>query len=335
MLHHRFALLAAALAVASQAPLGAQSDSTRLTVERIFTGGEFAPQSFAGTRWLADGRAYTRLERADSGPGRSLVRYDAATGAKTVLVPAARLTDARQMGEGKHIRFTVESGGARARAVTRSRHSGAASTRAWKVDIAGAATAAGNLRPATPATGRREVDLADREGQPAVAVGVRQRARADRRLPRELDEVACHLKNAHLLPHLQDVQRIFFAEFSNLRRIGFRCSSDGSAPASASCCRRGCGSTARAAAAERHAEGTARAVAHRTNQNISAFFCRIDGSSAHERPVVATEPVQCEDQRSLLLLHDLPDRSRDSPLRQDMVRMDVSPDRPVGLHVVY
>jgi single-stranded-DNA-specific exonuclease len=35
----------------------------------------------------------------------------------SLLVPAARLTDARQMGEGKHVRFTVESGGARARAV--------------------------------------------------------------------------------------------------------------------------------------------------------------------------------------------------------------------------
>jgi single-stranded-DNA-specific exonuclease len=35
----------------------------------------------------------------------------------SLLVPAARLTDARQMGEGKHVRFTVEAGGARARAV--------------------------------------------------------------------------------------------------------------------------------------------------------------------------------------------------------------------------
>jgi single-stranded-DNA-specific exonuclease len=35
----------------------------------------------------------------------------------TLLVPAARLSDARPMGEGKHIRFTVESGGVRARAV--------------------------------------------------------------------------------------------------------------------------------------------------------------------------------------------------------------------------
>jgi single-stranded-DNA-specific exonuclease len=35
----------------------------------------------------------------------------------SLLVPAARLLDARPMGEGKHVRFTVEAGGARARAV--------------------------------------------------------------------------------------------------------------------------------------------------------------------------------------------------------------------------
>jgi single-stranded-DNA-specific exonuclease len=35
----------------------------------------------------------------------------------SLLVPAARLSDARTMGEGKHVRFTVEAGGARARAV--------------------------------------------------------------------------------------------------------------------------------------------------------------------------------------------------------------------------
>ncbi|HVW19194.1 MAG TPA: single-stranded-DNA-specific exonuclease RecJ, partial [Solirubrobacteraceae bacterium] len=35
----------------------------------------------------------------------------------SLLVPAARLVDPRPMGEGKHVRFTVESGGVRARAV--------------------------------------------------------------------------------------------------------------------------------------------------------------------------------------------------------------------------
>ena len=35
----------------------------------------------------------------------------------SLLVPAARLADPRPMGEGKHVRFTVEAGGVRARAV--------------------------------------------------------------------------------------------------------------------------------------------------------------------------------------------------------------------------
>ena len=35
----------------------------------------------------------------------------------SLLVPGARLSDARTMGEGKHLRFTLESGGARAGAV--------------------------------------------------------------------------------------------------------------------------------------------------------------------------------------------------------------------------
>jgi len=39
----------------------------------------------------------------------------------TVLVPAARLSDARAMGEGRHLRFTVEAGGSRARGVAFSR----------------------------------------------------------------------------------------------------------------------------------------------------------------------------------------------------------------------
>src|SRR4051794_36884936 len=41
----------------------------------------------------------------------------------SLLVPAARLVDPRPMGEGKHVRFTVEAGGARARAVAFGRGS--------------------------------------------------------------------------------------------------------------------------------------------------------------------------------------------------------------------
>jgi dipeptidyl-peptidase-4 len=87
-------------ALALLAPLGghaaaqraASSDSTLLTVDRIYAGAEFRGGSFGPLAWLGDGSAYTTLERsADTKEGRDIVRYDAASGARTILVPAARL----------------------------------------------------------------------------------------------------------------------------------------------------------------------------------------------------------------------------------------------------
>jgi dipeptidyl-peptidase-4 len=93
----RFLLLAVTLV----APLGAQTaatsqraaaDSTLLTVDRIYASAEFRGGSFGPLAWLADGNAYTTLERpADAKAGRDIVRYDAQSGARTILVPAARL----------------------------------------------------------------------------------------------------------------------------------------------------------------------------------------------------------------------------------------------------
>jgi dipeptidyl-peptidase-4 len=88
-----------ALLVILAAPLGsqavaqrAQADSTLLTVDRIYGSPEFRGGSFGPLAWLADGAAYTTLERtADGKDGRDIVRYDAQTGARTILVPAARL----------------------------------------------------------------------------------------------------------------------------------------------------------------------------------------------------------------------------------------------------
>jgi len=74
-------------------PLDAQtSDSTLLSLERIYSSAEFRPEPFGPTRWLARGAAYTTLEPSKQNPGgQDLVRYDVATGARTVLVPAGRL----------------------------------------------------------------------------------------------------------------------------------------------------------------------------------------------------------------------------------------------------
>jgi dipeptidyl-peptidase 4 len=87
------------LVLALLAPLGgsaaaqqaATSDSTLLTVDRIYAGAEFRAGSFGPLAWLGDGSAYTTLERSADTKGRDLVRYDAASGARTILVPAARL----------------------------------------------------------------------------------------------------------------------------------------------------------------------------------------------------------------------------------------------------
>ncbi|HET8712852.1 MAG TPA: S9 family peptidase [Gemmatimonadales bacterium] len=76
--------------------LAAQSaDSSLLTVDRIFASAEFRGGSFGPLAWLSDGMGYTTLERPLNGrSGRDLVRYDAETGARTILVPAARLIPA-------------------------------------------------------------------------------------------------------------------------------------------------------------------------------------------------------------------------------------------------
>ena len=84
--------LGAALAPArltGQRPAADTTGPGALTLDRIFNSEDFAPQSLGQPRWLADGNGYTKFEGTADG-GRDLVRYDAATGARTVLVPAAR-----------------------------------------------------------------------------------------------------------------------------------------------------------------------------------------------------------------------------------------------------
>jgi dipeptidyl-peptidase-4 len=75
---------------ATAVPLAAQGDSSRLTVERVFTSRDFSAESFGPTRWLDDS-TYTAVEPSASGRGSDLVRIDAATGRRSVLVSAALL----------------------------------------------------------------------------------------------------------------------------------------------------------------------------------------------------------------------------------------------------
>jgi dipeptidyl-peptidase 4 len=71
---------------------GQQTDSSALTLDRIFNSDEFAPERLGPVRWLDNAAAYVKLEADSTTPGgRSLVRYDAATGKREVWVSAARL----------------------------------------------------------------------------------------------------------------------------------------------------------------------------------------------------------------------------------------------------
>src|SRR5215207_9611943 len=67
-------------------------DTSRLTVERIFSGDEFQPARFGGFRWLKDGNSFAKLEPSPTTKGSmDLVRYEAATNKRDVLLPAERL----------------------------------------------------------------------------------------------------------------------------------------------------------------------------------------------------------------------------------------------------
>jgi len=66
-------------------------------LDRIFNKHEFRVKSFGPARWLDGGTGYTTLEPAAGYPGseaKDIVRYDTATGARTVLVSASRLVPA-------------------------------------------------------------------------------------------------------------------------------------------------------------------------------------------------------------------------------------------------
>jgi dipeptidyl-peptidase-4 len=85
-----FLLAANSAGAAEEAP-----DPSQLTLERIFEDDEFEVETFGPARWLEDGSSYTTLESAEDVEGaKDIIRYDPATGDRSVLVPASLLTPA-------------------------------------------------------------------------------------------------------------------------------------------------------------------------------------------------------------------------------------------------
>jgi dipeptidyl-peptidase 4 len=79
----------ALLLLALTAPLARVHAQANLTVERIFSG-EFRGEGVGPSRWLDDS-TYTVVEASGRGGGADLMKVDAATGKKTILIPASRL----------------------------------------------------------------------------------------------------------------------------------------------------------------------------------------------------------------------------------------------------
>jgi dipeptidyl-peptidase-4 len=83
--------------VLALSPLHAQqvdvAAALRAQIDRIFTDHAYDPPRFGPARWMPDGTAYAIVERAQGG-GTEIARYDAASGARTVLVQAAQLVPA-------------------------------------------------------------------------------------------------------------------------------------------------------------------------------------------------------------------------------------------------
>src|SRR3989441_1014420 len=92
MIRHRlFLLLLVAVSVASQAA-AQQTDPSLLTLDRIFSSKEFAPQPLGPVQWMEGGASYARVEpSATTKDARDIVRYDTETGRREVLVAAERL----------------------------------------------------------------------------------------------------------------------------------------------------------------------------------------------------------------------------------------------------
>jgi dipeptidyl-peptidase-4 len=95
---NRGALVLVAFALLTAALSAQQTDRARVLDEqigRIYQANEYRLPRFGPARWLPDGSAYTVVERVgEKATASDIVRYDAATGARTTLVAGAALVPA-------------------------------------------------------------------------------------------------------------------------------------------------------------------------------------------------------------------------------------------------
>lgn len=64
---------------------------TQLTLKDIYSNGTYSQKGYGPVRWMKDNAGYSTLENNSSLPGKDIVRYDAKTGERKVLVSATQL----------------------------------------------------------------------------------------------------------------------------------------------------------------------------------------------------------------------------------------------------
>jgi len=85
-------LILSSWAIAAQAQQTAtQTDPSTLTLDTAFT---YRAQALNALKWEANGKGYLVLEDSGKGEAQDIVRYDAATGQRSVLVAASQLVPA-------------------------------------------------------------------------------------------------------------------------------------------------------------------------------------------------------------------------------------------------
>lgn len=133
-----FTLLIAAPLFAQQAQPARQADASLLTLDTIFS---YNPRGLGWHQWQNDGRGYLMLEPSAAGKGGlDITRYDATTGAKTVLVSADKLIPPGATAPLNIEEFTLSHNGQRLLIFTNSERVWRSNTRGdyWVFDLASA-----------------------------------------------------------------------------------------------------------------------------------------------------------------------------------------------------
>ncbi len=92
--HSRLPLVLLAVTLAVVAVSARQADRAKALddqITQIFAANAYQVPRFGPARWLPDGSSYTTVEESADGNGRDIIRYDAASGARSVLISSKQL----------------------------------------------------------------------------------------------------------------------------------------------------------------------------------------------------------------------------------------------------